>query len=713
MPQVTVPQAFALAIQHHQAGRLAEAEGLYRQILAVDPNYAEAWHMLGVVANQVGQRKLSAEWIRKAISFNPNNPESHYNLGNTLKDDGHTDEAIVSFQRALALRPAYAEAANNLGVVLSVRGRYAEAIAVCRRAVELRPDMVAAHYNLGNALKDHGDMEEAIRTYRRALEFDPKFAQGYNNLGVALDGLGRYDDAVTVFNRALEFQPAFAEAENNRGAALYRKGQMDEAEEACRRALQFKPNFSDAHNNLGNVLSARGLVDEAVAEFRRALQGTTGPTGVHSSLLFTLHYVPDLDAKTIAEEHARWNQLFDGIRRAPSPPFSNDRNPARRLRIGYISPDFLDHVVGRNLLPLFRHHDREKFEIFCYTATPQTDSFTERFRQWSHHWRSAIGLSDEALAAMIRQDGVDILIDLAQHTSGNRLAAFAHKPAPVQLSFAGYPASAGLQEIGYRISDRWLEGAEMQDETMPRSVHPDSCDLHPASRPRLDPASRVYSLDSFWCYDPDGMEIAVNESPAMKSGGQIAFGSFNSFGKINASVLRLWAQILAQVKDSRLLLLARHGSHRQRVHDLFEQEAIAANRVEFFDRCSRREYLELFHRVDIGLDPFPYGGHTSSLDALWMGVPVVSLCGQMPVSRAGLSILSNLRLPELVAHSKTQYVQIASDLAHDLPRLADLRANLRARMENSVLMDAPHFARQIETAYREMWKEWCRSAETA
>jgi predicted O-linked N-acetylglucosamine transferase (SPINDLY family) len=363
----------------------------------------------------------------------------------------------------------------------------------------------------------------------------------------------------------------------------------------------------------------------------------------------------------------------------------------------------VDHVVGRNLLPLFRHHDREAFEIFCYTATTQSDALTERFRQWSHHWRSAVGLSDEALAATIRQNRVDILVDLAQHTSGNRLAAFAHKPAPVQVSFAGYPSSAGLQEIEWRVSDHWLE-SEIGWKCEPELRTPNS---------ELRPAKRVSLLDSFWCYDPDGMEVAVNELPAMKSAGQITFGSFNSFGKINATVLPLWAQILAQVKDSRLLLLARHGTHRQRVHELFEREGIAGNRIEFFDRCSRREYLELFHRVDIGLDPFPYGGHTSSLDALWMGVPVVSLCGQMPVSRAGLSILNNLGLPELVAHSKSQYVQIASDLAHDLPRLADLRANLRTRMENSVLMDAPHFAHQIETAYRQMWQTWCRSAETA
>ncbi|HEY3900888.1 MAG TPA: tetratricopeptide repeat protein [Chthoniobacter sp.] len=726
MPPVTVPQAFALAIQHHQAGRLAEAEAVYRQILGVDPNHADAWHMLGVVANQVGQRKLSAEWIRKSIALNPNNSEAHYNLGNTFKDDGHVDEAIAAFQRALALRPAYAEAANNLGVVLSLRGRFAEAIAICRRAVELSPNLVAAHYNLGNALKDHGALEEAVAAYRRGLELDPNLPQAHNNLGVALDRLGQYDQSIAVFHRALQLQPGFAEAENNLGAALYRKGQLDDAEAACHRALQLKPNFPDAHNNLGNIFCARGQVHEAVNEFRCAIEGATAPSGVHSSLLFTLHYVPDLDEKTIAAEHERWNQLFSAIRRAPSPPYSNDRDPSRRLRIGYISPDFLDHVVGHNLVPLFRHHDRENFEIFCYTSAAKSDHLTERFRQWSDHWRSTVGLSDEALAGMIRQDAIDILVDLAQHTSGNRLAAFAHKPAPVQVSFAGYPASTGLQEIAYRISDRWLEGSASEFEdgkseigrtfppelrtpnSDPRSPIPDL----PSPISHLRPAEQVSEIDSFWCYDPDGLEIAVNESPAAKTGGRIVFGSLNSFGKINASVLQLWAQILGQVKDSRLLLLSRHGSHQKRVRDFFEQEGIAGDRVEFVDRCPRDEYLRTFQRIDIGLDPFPYGGHTSSLDALWMGVPVISLCGHMPVSRSGLSILHNLGLPELVAHSKSQYLQIATDLAHDLPRLADLRANLRTRMEASVLMDAPHFTRQIEIAYRQMWRHWLQGEKS-
>jgi predicted O-linked N-acetylglucosamine transferase (SPINDLY family) len=376
------------------------------------------------------------------------------------------------------------------------------------------------------------------------------------------------------------------------------------------------------------------------------------------------------------------------------------------LRVGYVSPDFIDHVVGRNLLPLFRCHEPKNVEIFCYAGVALPDAFTERFRRWSHHWRSTVGVPDAVLAERIREDGVDILVDLAQHTAGNRLAVFARKPAPLQVSFAGYPESTGLDGIEYRISDRYLEGdaSEIADRSSQIGEGVAPALRIPHSELRIP--EQVLLIDSFWCYEPDGTEIAVNELPAIQRG-QMTFGSLNTFSKINEPVLHLWARVLGQVKASRLILLSRSGSHRQRVRDLFEREGIAGDRVEFLDRRPRLSYLELYHALDIALDPFPYGGHTTSLDALWMGVPVVSLAGNTPVSRGGLSILSNAGLPELAAHSEDAYVRIATELAHDQRRLADLRTTLRSRMETSVLMDARHFARQIEAAYRAIWREWC------
>jgi predicted O-linked N-acetylglucosamine transferase (SPINDLY family) len=311
---------------------------------------------------------------------------------------------------------------------------------------------------------------------------------------------------------------------------------------------------------------------------------------------------------------------------------------------------------------------------------------TDEFRQLADHWRSTMGVGDEALAGMIRQDGVDILVDLTQHLAGNRLPVFARKPAPVQVSFAGYPESAGLEAIEYRISDRYLEGASANEGR--------------------ESNEQVCLIDSFWCYDPCGIEVKVNGLPAMESG-RVTFGCLNNFCKVNEPALRLWARALGKVRDSRLVLLAGAGSHRQRVLETFEREGVEAHRVEFVEHRQRREYLELYHRLDMVLDTFPYNGHTTSLDALWMGVPVVSLAGNTPVSRAGLSQLTNLGLAELAAQSEDNYVRIAVELAGDLPRLAQMRSTLRDRMKSSVLMDAPRFTRNVETAFRAMWRRWC------
>jgi predicted O-linked N-acetylglucosamine transferase (SPINDLY family) len=331
-------------------------------------------------------------------------------------------------------------------------------------------------------------------------------------------------------------------------------------------------------------------------------------------------------------------------------------------------------------------------------------------------------VGDERLDDMIRQDGVDILVDLSQHTGENRLPLFARSPAPVQVSFAGYPETSGVEAIGYRISDRRLEadaseigipfgrlraGSDAEIGSAPRPALPSPISH---SKPALNlsegSVERVFLIDSFWCYDPCGVDIGLNAPPA-RAGGYVTFGSLNNFCKINDRVLRLWAKILEQVKDSRLVLLSAFGSHRERTLELLRGEGIATDRVKFAQPRPRQDYLELYRGLDLVLDTFPYNGHTTSLDALWMGVPVVSLAGEYPVSRAGLSQLSNLGLSELVGYSEEDFIRIGVELAQDSSRLAELRATLRSRMESSVLMDAPRFARQIETAYRTMWRQWC------
>ena len=714
---MTIPEALEIAIQHHRAGRLGEAEALYRQILAAQPDHADALHLLGVVAHQVGRHEAAVEWIRRAITLHPENHVAHYNLGeacraagkpeeavaayeralqlqsdyaqahnglgNALQERGQLAEAEAEYRRALALKPDFPEAHNNLGNALRERGQFDEAIAAYRRALALKSDFPAAHNNLGNAFTERGQLDEAVAACRRALTLQPDFPEAQNNLGNALLEQGQLDEAVAAYHRALALEPGLPEAHGNLGNALRKQGQFDEAIAAYRRALALKPRSPDAYNNLGSALIGQGAIDEAIAAFREALRLDPGCAMARSNLLYTLHFQPDHDDKTIAEERRRWNRQFGAPAKRSALPQVSDRGAGRRLRVGYVSPDFRDHVVGRNLIPLFARHDPREFEVFCYSGVTHPDTLTGQFRQRAHVWRSTLGVPDEALAAMIRQDGVDILVDLTQHMAENRLPVFARQPAPVQVSFAGYPESTGSEAVDHRISDRFLEPASVAA--------------------RAEEPEEVHLIESFWCYDPCGAETEVNALPAGENAA-VTFGCLNNFCKINEPVLKLWARVLGKVRDSRLVISSPVGSHRPRTLEILEKEGVEADRVEFVAPRPRREYLELYHRLDIALDTFPYNGHTTSVDALWMGVPVVSLVGNTPVSRAGLSQLTNLGLPELIAHSETAYVAIAASLARDLPRLASLRSTLRDRMENSVLMDAPRFARNIETAYRAMWE---------
>ena len=787
---MTLAEALQLALQHHKAGRLAEAEALYRQILAAQPNHFDALHFLGLIAHQIGRHDIAVDLIRRSIALHPNNPaalsnlaeacrslgrldeavsacrralelQPDYagacnNLGAALAAQGQLDEAIAAFHRALELQPIFPEALNNLGNALGNRGQLDETIAAYRQALKLRPEYPEAHNNLGNTLREREQLQEAIPAYRQAIELKPDYAEAHNNLGNTLRELGQLDEAVAACRHALQLKPDFAGALNNLGAALaaqgeldealaaYRNalrlepnlpevhinlgnalrtrgqldesaaacrralelnpnsavahnnlgvalkdlGQLDDALAACRRAIALKPRYPEAHNNLGDALKDRGELDEAISAFRDAIQINPDLAPAHSNLIYTLHFHPGHNSRTIAGEQERWNRQFgDPVKRFIL-PHANDRSPDRRLRIGYVSPDFRDHVVGRYLLPLFRNHNRENFEVRCYSDTGKPDKLTEQFRAHAFQWRSTVGAPDEELAKIIREDGIDILVDLTQHLAGNRLPMFARKPAPVQVSFAGYPESTGLEAIEYRISDRFLEKAPAHEEIAPKEW--------------------IHLLDSFWCYDPCGVKLEVNSPPALESG-TVTFGCLNNFCKLNEQVLRLWAKLLGRVKGSRLMLSSSSGSHRTRTLQILESEGIDALRVEFVELRPRREYLELYHRLDIALDTFPYNGGVTTCDALWMGAPVVSLAGETPVSRAGLSLLTNLGLPEWVAHSESEYVKIAESLAIDLPYLAQLRSTLRNRMENSILMNAPRFARNVEAAYRSMWQRWCAS----
>jgi protein O-GlcNAc transferase len=712
--------AVQLAISHFDSDKPADAERICRKILQAIPDEPHALQLLGILRSQAGDLEEGIALLERCVKLIPGSAEAHTNFATALKAAGRFDEAIaaarkavnlnpefapashllgalyytkndiddaiIAFQRALKLNGGSFETMNDLGVCLMMRGQNDRAIELYRESVRLFPSFAEAHNNLGNALKEKNRREEAIESYKTALIHNPSFAPAHNNLGVALLETGKIDASLESFTAALRINPDYAEALSNLGNLLIERGELDEAMRYLTRAIQLKADFAAAHNNLGTALKSRGQIEGAIAAYQTAITLEPKNSAFYSNWVYARLFHCDTNSIAELPRFSDWNER-------PRLAFANPPIPNRPLRIGYISPDFRDHVIGRNILPLLRNHDHRQFQIYGYARLNRHDAATECFRACCNQWRDITGQGDDRIVQLISDDGIDILIDLAMHLSDNVLCIMAKKPAPVQITFAGYPGSTGLPTIDFRITDPYLDspGETDADHTEQSIVLP----------------------ETFWCYDPAAIPGNTAEIPPVSalpalSSGCITFGCLCDFCKVNPKTIALWARVLKEVADSRMLLLAPPGQSRQRVLEHFAVSGIAPARLIFTARQPRLDYLRTYHLIDICLDTLPYNGHTTSLDALWMGTPVVNRVGSTAVGRAGLSQMSNLGLRELIAHSDGEFVNIAAKLAADFPRLQGLRQTLRQRMRHSPLMDAGRFARNIESAYRDAWRSWCR-----
>ncbi len=565
MTQITVEQAMQIALGHHQAGRLAEAEGIYRQVLAQRPDHAEALHLLGVLAGQVGRRDAAIDLIRRAIAVNPAMAEYHNNLGETFRRTGQWDEAIACFRRAIELRPDLCVAHTNLGSALQAAGRSDEAIAAFRRLCQLQPTSAEAHCNLGVALHKADRLDEAAAAFRSAIDLEPDHAETYYDLASTLRLVGQFDAAIAALARAVELRPDHFEAHktlgvvlcelgrfeaaiaalgqavglkgddaaahSNLGFALHAAGRSEAAIAALHRAIELQPDLADSYNNLSRIFKDQGRPEEALAWLRRALERKPDYVEAASNLLFTLHYHPDYDAQAILAEHRRWARQFAEPLAGSIRPHPNDRTPDRRLRIGFVSPDFRDHPVGQSLVPLFAHRDRRQTEFFGYSDVRVADATSLKLQGLADQWHDTVTLGDLELADRIRGDRIDILVDLALHTAHNRLLVFARKPAPVQVTMLGLPATTGLTTIDYRLTDPYLDPPGVTDaDYSEQSIRLPHC---------------------FWIYQPPAEAPPVGALPALANG-FVTFGCLNQFAKVSGPALELWVQILgASVSPAR------------------------------------------------------------------------------------------------------------------------------------------------------------------
>jgi protein O-GlcNAc transferase len=681
------------AMQCHRAGQIGDAERLYRDVLVRSPGHADAAFLLGVIGMESGRLDLAEQMFTRAATAAPGNASFHSNLGEAQRRLRRATPSIQSFLKAISLDPELVAAVFNLGLLLQDIGAHEGAVACFERAARLRSDLpdvqsrVAASRAAIARRAGDGSQRQARRT---PLPEDAFSAAALVGL-YALADRDQRPQAVALLVEALRLCPGSAGAGTVLGSVLSDPTRSDDAIAALRAAQEVAPGRPELHSLLGDASYKAGLLDEAVAEYRRAIELRPEDPALVSKLLYVLQYHRAYDAGALLQESRDWERRHVASGMIPIRR-DLDRRADRRLCVGYVSADFRQHCQALFLFPLLAHHDHEAFEIVCYSSVSQPDDWTRDLLKHADTSRDIARLSDGDVAARIREDRVDILVDLTMHMEGSRLGVFARKPAPIQITWLAYPGTTGLTAMDYRLTDPHLDPIE------------DGSSVY---------AERSLHLpETFWCYHPLTTDASTSPLPALTNG-HVTFGCLNNFCKVTGVVVDLWARVMRDVTASKLVLLVPPGDARRRTVSEFEKRGVDGARIEFVGYQPRLPYLATYRRIDLCLDTFPYNGHTTSLDAFWMGVPVVTLVGPTVVGRAGLCQAMNLGLPELVARTPDEYVAIAARLSGDLGRLAEMRAGLRKRIEASPLMDAPRFARSIEAAYRRVWLDFVSTGSRA
>lgn len=605
---------------------------------------------------------------------------------------GRHDEAWLLYQSICQADRLDAEARVACGVISGLRRDHALAEDYCRQALALDPKLPAAHLNLGMALRNQNRYAEACQSFRRATELKAAYSEAVDALAHVYIALYDWPAAAQVLREIVTIWPSKAEMHNNLGTVYQAMGRIEDAIAAYEAALKINPRLAGTLNSLGSVHLGKGDFEQAEGCYRQCLAADAGDLRARSNLLMLLNYLPGADAASVFEEHLEWGRAARSRipLMAQEAPEKLEAGASRRLRVGYVSSDFREHSVASFVEPVLLHHDRSRFEVCCYSDLPRPDDTTERIKATADLWRDIHKLSDAETARLIREDRIDILVDLAGHTGNNRLGIFAARPAPLQVTYLGYPNTTGLDTIDYRITDEVADPAGEEAWFSEKLLRVEGC---------------------FLTYRPDPGAPDVAPLPALANG-HVTFGSFNNFSKINPQVLRLWADVLEQVPGSRLLLKCpalTDAGVQARVRADFDALGISAERLELLGHTrTRAEHLALYARVDIALDTFPYNGTTTTCEALWMGVPVVSIEGRHHSGRVGATLLRAAGLADWLAGSPGAFVAIARDRAADTAELARLRGSLRERLQTSRLCDAAAFTRSLEAGLIEAWESACQ-----
>ncbi len=723
--------ALAKARDQHRSGELDEARALYETLLRDAPNDHEVLDLLSTVVRQQRDFRAALDLSRKASSISPTTSLYLFNLGEGCRANGLFGEAVQAYQHCLSLfadawaahlglgqayaslgrqdeaRDAFTTAAGlnprsarpyeQLAVCLMRQGLLKEAEAACREVVRLEPAFASHYGRLAAVLAARGKLRAAEAECRRAIELTPESAPLHVELARALNGMGLPVDSTGCALNALRADGNSLGAFVQAGIGLKRQRQLTNAAGMFLRALEHQPQNTEALVGLAGVETQQMSHEAAICRFRRAQQASPQNLGVHSKLLEVMNYVPDTDEMDIFHEHVRWgNNACDAVRGGTVCEL-REPNPDRVVRVGYASADLRAHPIPFFLEPILTRHDRERFQPVVFSDVIRPDAVTRRLQGTVSEWHDTSALSDDAFAQLVQRNRVDILVDLAGHSSRGRLLAIARKPAPVQVTYLGYPNTTGLprETMGYRLTDGTCDPPGEADG------------LHTERLSRLP--------DAFITYRPSLNAPSVTEPPALKGNG-VTFGCFNGMVKINSKILQCWAAILQQTTNSRLMLknkaLADVGTC-DLIATEFAKHGVSSDRLILLPHDpTEAAHLSRYGRIDIALDTFPYSGTTTTCEALWMGVPVITWAGRAHRNRVGASIMGALGLTELIAQSSDTYVQKSVELAGSVAKLAALRRELRDRMESSPLRDEAGFVNNLENTYRLIWCEACQGTAT-
>ncbi len=745
------------AIQYYRAGQLRDALKEAQKAADADQQNVKLQNFAGAIALETKDPATAIQYLRHSLSLNEHQSEAHFLLGNALVALGSDEEAIRAFNYALSLAPQHADACVNLGLCqerlkqpnkaeraffraldlqpqhpdannslakilirktqyekaekyariaseadptrvdliltlaesLRMLHRYSDAEEVYRSALLRHPHAPSLLSELGSVLREQNLFDAAEEHYKEALLIAPRSTVVLKGAAGFYQSIRRHQEAADSYRRYIELAPNDVGALNNLAIMLRDIEKFDEAEETYLECAKREENPSYVYNNLGILAMEMAKAEESIQYYHKALEMDPTYTGAHSNMLFYMNYLGSLSPNQLYDEHRNWARWHTEPNMVGTEVYPNDPSPERRLRIGYVSADLFGHAVSYFIESALKQHDSVNFDIFCYANVRTPDGITKRLQSYTNHWRQIHKMSAAEIAALVRKDEIDILVDLGGHTAGNRLDAMALRPAPIQATWIGYPNTTGLDVIDYRIVDPITDPEGPAD------------DIHSETLWRLPKC--------FTCYTP---QSSIDEStvPPSEENGYITFGSFNNASKLSPQTIEAWARILKAVEGSRLLLksvsLSDKGTY-ERFTAQFAEYGISDDRLEFVGRLGSNEHLRLYDKIDIGVDPFPYNGTTTSCEALWMAVPIIALLGDRHAARVTASLLHQVGLGDLAGEDVDDYVAKAVALANDPERLRTIRQSLRKTMEESPLCDQQDHTRDLENAYRGMWRKWC------